>query len=67
VRKDAEALIAGRDRVCSQSMMKGYVAVPVRLPTGDLTGHIGTTEGQGVEGIFTFPGWLDFQRRPAWQ
>jgi hypothetical protein len=25
-------------------MMKGYVAVPVRLPTGELTGHIGITE-----------------------
>jgi hypothetical protein len=26
--------------------MKGYVAVPVRLPTGELTGYIGIVEGK---------------------
>jgi hypothetical protein len=26
--------------------MKGYVAVPVRLPIGELTGYIGITEGK---------------------
>jgi hypothetical protein len=24
--------------------MKGYVAIPIRLPTGELTGYIGITE-----------------------
>jgi hypothetical protein len=26
-------------------MMKGHVAIPIRLPTGELTGYIGITEG----------------------
>jgi hypothetical protein len=25
-------------------MMKGYVAIPIRLQTGELTGYIGITE-----------------------
>lgn len=29
-----------------KGMMKGYVAVPVRLPTCELTGYIGITEGK---------------------
>jgi len=27
-----------------KGMMKGYVAIPIRLPTGELTGYIGITE-----------------------
>jgi hypothetical protein len=27
-------------------MMKGYVAIPIRLPTGELTGYIGITEAK---------------------
>jgi hypothetical protein len=41
-------------------MMKGYVAVPVRLPTGELTGYIGITEGKvpkefHLSRVVTFP------------
>jgi hypothetical protein len=30
----------------SKGMMKGYVAIPIRLPTGELTGYIGIIEGK---------------------
>jgi hypothetical protein len=41
-------------------MMKGYVAVPVRLPIGELTGYIGIAEGKVPKefhpsGAVTFP------------
>jgi hypothetical protein len=40
-------------------MMKGYVAIPIRLPTGELTGYIGTTEKLPKEfhlsSVVTFP------------
>jgi len=39
-------------------MMKGYVAIPIRLPTGELTGYIGVTEAK-----LSFPTWSHFQRR----
>jgi hypothetical protein len=39
----AEALGIG---YAPKGMMKGYVAVPVRLPTGELTGYIGIVEGK---------------------
>jgi hypothetical protein len=37
----AEALGIG---YAPKGMMKGYVAIPIRLPTGELTGYIGVTE-----------------------
>src|ERR1019366_8709017 len=37
----AEALGIG---YAPKGMMKGYVAIPIRLPTGELTGYIGITE-----------------------
>jgi hypothetical protein len=43
-------------------MMKGYVAIPIRLPTGELTGYIGITEGKVLRS-FTFPAWSHFPRR----
>jgi len=39
----AEALGIG---YAAKGMMKGYVAIPVRLPTGELTGYIGITAGK---------------------
>jgi hypothetical protein len=42
--------------------MKGYVAIPIRLPTGELTGYIGITEGKVLRS-FTFPTWSHFPRR----
>jgi hypothetical protein len=39
----AEALGIG---YASKGMMKGYVGVPIRLPTGELTGYIGITAGK---------------------
>jgi hypothetical protein len=47
-------------------MMKGYVAVPVRLPTGELTGYIRITEGKvpkefRLSGVVTFHRWLPRQ------
>jgi DNA primase len=44
----------------SKGLMKGYVAVPVRLPTGELTGYIGITEGKvpkefHLSRVVTFP------------
>jgi hypothetical protein len=53
----AEALGIG---YAGKGMMKGYVAVPVRLPTGELTGYIGITEGRvpkefHLSRVVTFP------------
>lgn len=53
----AEALGIG---YAPKGMMKGYVAVPVRLPTGELTGYIGITEGRvpkefHLSRVVTFP------------
>ncbi len=44
----------------AKGMMKGYVAIPVRLPTGELTGYIGITEGKvpkefHLSKVVTFP------------
>jgi hypothetical protein len=39
----AEALGIG---YAPKGMMKGYVAIPIRLPTGELTGYIGIIEGK---------------------
>ena len=49
--------------------MKGYVAVPVRLPTGELTGYIGITEGKvpkefHLSRVVTFPKKM-LRQRPA--
>jgi hypothetical protein len=40
--------------------VKGYVAIPIRLPTGELTGYIGITEGKvpkefHLSKVVTFP------------
>jgi hypothetical protein len=40
--------------------MKGYVAIPIWLPTGKLTGHIGITEAEPpkefhLSNVVTFP------------
>jgi hypothetical protein len=53
----AEALGIG---YAPKGMMKGYVAVPVRLPTGELTGYIGIAEGKvpkefHLSRVVTFP------------
>jgi hypothetical protein len=53
----AEALGIG---YAPKGLMKGYVAVPVRLPTGELTGYIGITEGKvpkefHLSRVVTFP------------
>jgi hypothetical protein len=53
----AEALGIG---YAPKGMMKGYVAVPIRLPTGELTGYIGITEGKvpkefHLSKVVTFP------------
>jgi DNA primase len=53
----AEALGIG---YAGKGMMKGYVAVPVRLSTGELTGYIGITEGKvpkefHLSRVVTFP------------
>jgi hypothetical protein len=41
-------------------MTKGYVAIPIRLPTGELTGYTGITEGKvpkefHFSNVVTFP------------
>jgi len=41
-------------------MMKGYVAIPIRLPTGELTGYIGITAAKlpkefHLSNVVTFP------------
>ena len=43
-----------------KGMMKGYVAIPIRLPTGELTGYIGIIEAKLPEefhlsNVVTFP------------
>jgi hypothetical protein len=43
-----------------KGLMKGYVVIPVRLPTGELTGYIGITEGKvpkefHLSRVVTFP------------
>jgi len=43
-----------------KGMMKGYVAIPIRLPTGELTGYIGVTEAKlpkefHLSNVITFP------------
>jgi DNA primase len=53
----AEALGIG---YAGKGLMKGYVAVPVRLPTGELTGYIGIIEGKvpkefHLSRVVTFP------------
>ncbi len=41
--KDAEAIGIG---YASKGLMRGYVAVPIRLPDGTLVGYIGVTEAK---------------------
>jgi hypothetical protein len=41
---------------------KGYVAIPIRLPTGELTGYIGITEGK-VPKEFHFSNVVTFPKR----
>jgi len=53
----AEALGIG---YAPMGMMKGYVAIPIGLPTGELTGYIGITEGKvpkefHLSNVVTFP------------
>jgi len=53
----AEALGIG---YAPRGMMKGYVAVPIRLSTGELTGYIGITEAKlpkefHLSNVVTFP------------
>ena len=53
----AEALGIG---YAPKGMMKGYVAIPIRLPTGELTGYIGVTEAKlpkefDLYDLVTFP------------
>jgi hypothetical protein len=44
-----------------KGMMKGYVAIPIRLPTGELTGYIGVIEAKipneflHLSNVVTFP------------
>jgi hypothetical protein len=43
-----------------KGVMKGYVAIPIRLPTGELTGYIGITEAKlqksfTLSKVVTFP------------
>jgi hypothetical protein len=45
-----------------KGMMKGYVAIPIKLPTGELTVYIGVTEANCPKN-FTFPTWSHFPRR----
>jgi hypothetical protein len=42
--------------------MKGYVAISIRLPTAELTSHIGIPR-RSFRRSFTFPTWLHFPRR----
>ena len=49
-----------RDGYAPKGMMKGYVAIPIRLPTGELTGYIGITEAKlpkefHLSKVATFP------------
>ena len=49
-----------RDGYAPKGMMKAYVAIPIRLPTGELTGHIGITEAKlpkefHLSNVVTFP------------
>jgi hypothetical protein len=44
----------------AKGLMKGYVALPIRLSTGELTGYIGITEGKvpkesHLSRVVTFP------------
>jgi hypothetical protein len=53
-----------------KGMMKGYVAIPTRLPTGELTGYIGITEAKlpkefHLSNVVTFPRRLLRQFGPA--
>jgi hypothetical protein len=53
----AEALGIG---YAPRGRMKGYVAIPIRLPTGELTGYIGIIEGKvpkefHLSNVVTFP------------
>ena len=45
-----------------KGMMNGYVAVPIRFPTGELNGYIRITEAK-LSKEFTFPRWSHFPRR----
>ena len=47
-------------RYAPKVIMKGYVAIPIRLPTGELTGYIGVTEAKlpkefDPSNLVTFP------------
>ena len=44
VQKVAGTELASGIGYAPKGMIKGYVAIPIRLPTGELTGYIGTTE-----------------------
>ncbi len=51
-------------------MMKGYVAIPIRLPTGELAGYIRVTEAKlpkdfHLSNVVTFPRRLLRQCGPA--
>jgi hypothetical protein len=53
----AEALGIG---YAPKGMMKGYVAIPIRLPAGELTGYIGVAEAKlpkefHLSNVVTFP------------
>jgi hypothetical protein len=48
------------DRLRRQEHDEGYVAIPIRLPTGELTGYIGITEAKlpkefHLSNVVTFP------------
>jgi hypothetical protein len=45
-----------------KGMMKGYVAIPIGLPTGELTGYIGVTEAK-LPKEFHLPNVVTFPRR----
>jgi hypothetical protein len=57
----AEALGIG---YAAKGLMKGYVAVPVRLIAQRLADRVHrNNRGEGAEGIPPFPEWLHFPRR----
>jgi len=57
---DRSRIHKGECGYAPKGMMKGYVAIPIRLPTGELTGYIGITEGKvpkefHLSNVVTFP------------
>jgi hypothetical protein len=46
-------------------MMKGYVAIPIRLPTGELTGYTGITEAK-LPKEFYLSNVVTFPKKTAW-